>query len=349
MAKEERVYLGQALVGRELDPIPAEITVKGGMISSVYELKSAPAVWICPAFFDAHTHLGDTIAMDIPCRGTISELVTPPDGLKHRLLARVRREDLIGGMRASVEYMMAGGVAGFADFREGGVAGVLALREATRGLGCRPVILGREGGEEIADGVGISSTRDVSDAREIAVRAKAADKLVAVHAGERDPFDIEEAIGLDPDLIVHCTHAEEGHLRECAERRIPIAVCPRSNWIMGVTASPDRPPIRRMLELGCTVLLGTDNAMFVQPDMFRELSFTSTVYRVDPKVLLRAAIEGASYLASPHFIEPKNRACFFLIRPEGSNLRYSHDICATIVKRVSGCEIGENLLFASHE
>lgn len=349
MGEEERIYQGQVLAGRELEPMPAEITVRGGKIASVYELKSAPMVWICPAFFNAHTHLGDTIAMDIPCRGSIAELVTPPDGLKHRLLARARWEDIVGGMRASVEYMLGRGVRGFADFREGGAAGVLALREATRGLGCEPVILGREGGEEIADGVGISSTRDVVNAREIAARARAAKKIVAVHAGERDAADIEEAIGLDPDLIVHCTHAEEVHLRECAERGIPIAVCPRSNWIMGVTDSHERPPIGRMLELGCTILLGTDNAMFVQPDMFRELSFTHAVYRIEPKALLRAAIEGASRLATPHYIEPKNRACFFLIRPEGSNLRYSHDICATIVKRVSGCEIGENLLFASHE
>jgi len=34
--------------------------------------------------------------------------------------------------------MIATGTAGFADFREGGAAGVAALREAAAGLDCRP-------------------------------------------------------------------------------------------------------------------------------------------------------------------------------------------------------------------
>ena len=49
-------------------------------------------VWICPALFNAHTHLGDTIAMDCGATGDLTALVTPPDGLKHRLLAQASRE-----------------------------------------------------------------------------------------------------------------------------------------------------------------------------------------------------------------------------------------------------------------
>ncbi len=35
-----------------------------------------------PAFFNAHTHVGDTVAMDLPVTGALEELVTPPNGLK---------------------------------------------------------------------------------------------------------------------------------------------------------------------------------------------------------------------------------------------------------------------------
>ena len=50
-----------------------------------------------------------------------------------------------------------------------------------------------------------------------------------------------------------------------------------------------------MQDLGCKILLGTDNVMFVPPDMFSEMAFTSTVYRIDPSVLLRAAVQGSEF------------------------------------------------------
>lgn len=349
MAEREHVFRGIALVGEDLEEARVEIAVRTGRIVGVDEVGSAPERWICPAFFNAHTHVGDTIAMDLPIRGTLEELVAPPHGLKHRLLAEAGREELVRAMRTTVLCMAASGTAGFADFREGGIEGVLALREATRDLGIRPVIFGRSGGEEIADGAGISSVRDVGDAAEIAARMRAAGKPIAIHAGERDAGDLAGAIELEPDLLVHATYAEERHLRACAEHDIPIAVCPRSNWILGVTDSAARPPVKKILEMGCTLLLGTDNAMFVQPDMFRELSFVHTVYRIEPRKLLCAAIEGASRLAVPHYIAPGNPAAFFVIEPERSNIKYSRDLCATIVKRVNSSEIGETLLFSGHK
>ncbi len=63
-------------------------------------------------------------------KGDLVSLVTPPDGLKHRLLAAASHQDLVGGMRASMLGMIAGGTAGCADFREGGITGVSELREA---------------------------------------------------------------------------------------------------------------------------------------------------------------------------------------------------------------------------
>ena len=82
-----------------------------------------------PAFFNAHTHLADTVAMDLPAHGSLAELVKPPDGLKHRILAATPRADLVRSMRSSIRTMIATGTAGFADFREGGADGVAALRE----------------------------------------------------------------------------------------------------------------------------------------------------------------------------------------------------------------------------
>jgi cytosine/adenosine deaminase-related metal-dependent hydrolase len=334
---------GRALVGEELELRPVDIIIEDGIITAVEETRHAPMIWICPAFFNAHTHLGDTIAMDCRNTGDLESLVTPPDGLKHRILAAASPEDLVRGMHTSIMGMITGGTAGCADFREGGYEGVTALKRAAKGLPFRPFIFGREGGDGIADGLGISSTRDIPETEILVAKAKQAGKKIALHAGERDAKDIDAALALDPDLLIHCTHATKKHLRECAERQIPIAVCPRSNWSLNVTSSPRHPPLHLMQDLGCTLLLGTDNVMFVPPDMFSEMAFTSTIYRLDPKVLLGAAIRGSELTGSSFFIREGKRANLFTIDPAQSTLHFSNDPVTSIVKRASGCNIGNNV------
>ena len=334
---------GQALVEEDLTLRPVDIVIECGIITAIEENPGAPRVWICPALFNAHTHLGDTIAMDCVVKGDLKSLVTPPDGLKHRLLAATSHQDLVRGMRASIQGMITGGTAGCADFREGGVAGVSALREAAEGLQFRPLIFGRDGGEAGAEGLGISSTRDISDADALVADAHRAGKKIALHAGERDAADVDEALALDPDLLIHCTHATKKQLRECADRQIPIAVCPRSNWILGVTTSAHHPPLQIMQDLGCKILLGTDNVMFVPPDMLSEMAFTSAVYRIDPKILLRAAVQGSELNGHSFFIRTGVKANLFTIAPAQSSLQFSRDPVTSIIKRASYCQISHNV------
>jgi len=338
------VVTGRALLGEDLLEEDVSITVSGGIITAIEPSPGTPDRWIVPAFFNAHTHLGDTVAMDLPARGSLAELVKPPNGLKHRVLAATPRAELVRGMRSSIIAMIATGTAGFADFREGGAAGVAALREAAAGLDCRPVILGREGGEQVSDGAGISSVHDVANAEEIVREARLAGRLVAFHAGEKNPDDIDEALAFEPDLLVHCTHATDAQLRQIVDMAIPIAVCPRSNWLLGVTTSPAHPPIARILELGGRFYLGTDNVMFVQPNLLQEMSFTATVYRAPPDEVLRAAISGAGLAGRPGYLEAGQEAHFLVINPAKGNISFSKDIPATIVKRLDSSSIGQNVL-----
>ncbi|MDD3932965.1 MAG: amidohydrolase family protein [Methanoculleus sp.] len=338
------VVTGRALLGEDLLEEDVSITVSGGIITAIEPSPGTPDRWIVPAFFNAHTHLGDTVAMDLPARGSLAELVKPPNGLKHRILAATPRAELVRGMRSSIIAMIATGTAGFADFREGGAAGVAALREAAAGLDCRPVILGREGGEQVSDGAGISSVHDVANAEEIVREARLAGRLVAFHAGEKNPDDIDEALAFEPDLLVHCTHATDAQLRQIVDMAIPIAICPRSNWLLGVTTSPAHPPIARILELGGRFYLGTDNVMFVQPNLLQEMSFTATVYRAPPDEVLRAAISGAGIAGRPGYLEAGREAHFLVINPAKGNISFSKDIPATIVKRLDSSSIGQNVL-----
>jgi cytosine/adenosine deaminase-related metal-dependent hydrolase len=340
MKKHQQILSGLILAGEELAQQPADIIIEDGTITAIEETKKAPPAWICPALFNAHTHLGDTIAMDCGASGDLEALVTPPDGLKHRLLAAASREDLIAGMRASIAGMIDTGTAGCADFREGGPGGVTALKDAAAGLPFRPVIFGRDGGEALAEGLGISSARDVPDTERLEAAARRAGKKIAFHAGERDAGDVEAALAFDPDLIIHATHATRKQLRHCAENNIPIAVCPRSNWALGVTASARHPPLLLMQELGCTIFLGTDNVMFVPPDLFGEMAFVSTVYKMHPPAILRSAVGGSVLCGTSFFIRVGARANLLRIDPGKSSLLFSRDPLFSLVKRAPFTAIG---------
>ncbi len=343
MKKSLQKISGHALLGEELAFTPVDIFIENGVVTAIEDNARVPEVWICPALFNAHTHLGDTIAMDCGTTGDLEALVTPPDGLKHRLLRAASGKDLIGGMRAGIEGMIAAGTAGCADFREGGVAGVLALREAAEGLPFEPFIFGREGGETVAGGLGISSARDIPDTERLVREARQAGKKIAFHAGERDSADIDAALSYHPDLVIHMTHATRRQLRHCAEEEIPLAVCPRSNWTLGVASSSRHPPLALMEDLGCTVCLGTDNAMFVPPDLFSEMAFVSTVYKTGPALVLRAAVRGSAVFGPSFFIGDGNRANLFVVDPARSALRFSRDPLATLVKRANSATIMTNV------
>jgi cytosine/adenosine deaminase-related metal-dependent hydrolase len=158
-------------------------------------------------------------------------------------------------------------------------------------------------------------------------------KMIAFHAGERDAEDVDAALASEPDFIVHATHATRKQLRECAEKEIPIVVCPRSNWLLGVSSSAKYPPLRKMGELGCRIYLGTDNAMFVAPDLLQEMAFVATVYQIDPIAILRYAIEGSTITKSPYFIRTGARANLAIMGPDHSALKFSRDPAASLIKR----------------
>jgi cytosine/adenosine deaminase-related metal-dependent hydrolase len=335
---------GKALIGEELLERDVAISIEQGIIRSIDEISTRNLPWIVPALFNAHTHVGDSVAMDVPIPGSLEAVVTPPYGLKHRILEKTPEDLLIQGMRASIGFMAGAGTAGFADFREGGLPGVRALQEASAGLHCHPVILGRGGGELASDGAGISSVRDVPDVESIVRRVRDEKKLLAFHAGERDPGDVDSALAFSPDLLVHCTYATRPQLRRIADEGIPVAVCARSNWIFGVTDTAQRPPLKEMIGLGCRVVLGTDNCMTVQPDLWREMSFISTVYGLSPEVILTAAVSGSVLGGEPYYIREGATARFLVIDPASSNLWLTRDLKRTLVTRAGSSNIVKNVI-----
>ncbi|HJJ46659.1 MAG TPA: amidohydrolase family protein [Methanocorpusculum sp.] len=305
----EQILCGTGFIGDAYSPENIEIIIEDGMIKEVNPSSGETSEYILPAFFNAHTHIGDTVALDTPVSRPLAELVAPPNGLKHRILRETTSEDLMSGMKATMSFMKRTGTLGFADFREGGPDGVHAL---SSGLdpALHACIFGRDGGELLfaAQGFGLTSAHGTKEEEDAVTAARKAEKLVAVHAGEVKHDDIEAAFSLEPDVIIHATYFDDTDIRRAADEDIMITICPRSNWILRGTSSSALPPVRKMLNAGVRVSLGTDNAMFVSSDMFAECAFLMTVYKATAKEAMLLATRGFELLRVPSGIAVGNPA-----------------------------------------
>ena len=296
MQTAEKQITGLAFTGEDFTPENVELTIENGIITDIIPARAKAERCILPAFFNAHVHTGDTAALDTPADRPLKELVAPPDGLKHRILRETPEPVILDGMKNSVAFMKRSGTLGFADFREGGVRGV-ELLEAAKDQEMETVILGRDGGElhPAAAGLGLSSAHGTAEEARAAAVVRGAGRLLFVHAGEGKTTDIDAAFDLHPDVIIHGTNFRDRDIRRAADEGTAVAVCPRSNWTLHVASSPDAPPVKKLLEAEVPLLLGTDNVMFVPPDMFAECAFLINVYDVTPEDALRAATAGFSF------------------------------------------------------
>jgi len=256
---------------------------------------------VLPWGVNGHTHLADGVYLREPPPLSLAQLVAPPGGLKHRLLAETPDPVKARSIRGSLHAMARAGVAGVVDFREEGIRGVRILREAARGLPLRVWALGRPSTtptsvEELsallkeADGLGLSSVRDLppGEGRRLASACRSGHRLLALHASEGVREELGPILRLKPDLLVHLCKASAGDLDDVRRARVGVAVCPRSNALFRRF-----PPLAALEAREIPFLLGTDNAMFGAPDLFREMEFAYLSARsrgepVRPETLVRA-------------------------------------------------------------
>jgi cytosine/adenosine deaminase-related metal-dependent hydrolase len=328
---------GTVLVGESLDPVSGRVIVEGGRIAAVEEANTKSTDIVLPAFVNAHTHLGDSVAKEVGVGLSLEEAVAPPNSLKHQRLAAADREELVAAMRRTLRFMHRTGTTRCLDFRESGPAGARALRDAGDSLEIDPFIFGSGDASvlDVADGYGASGANDDDFADE---RAAAAERGVpfAIHAGEPDATDIFPALDLDPDLLVHMVHAEADHLERVADLDVPIAVCPRANTVLGV----GKPPIRDLLD-HTTVALGSDNVMLNPPSMFREMAYTAKQFDVTAREVLQMATRGGAEAVGLDcgVIEPGKRAELLVIDGNSDNLVGTEDPIRAVVRRATGLDV----------
>jgi cytosine/adenosine deaminase-related metal-dependent hydrolase len=230
---------------------------------------------VIPPMVNSHSHCADA-GLKIPPGMTHEELVAPPNGLKHVYLRGLDDASLEKNIRGYAEASRGNGIGSFIDFREGGERGCRILRK----IAPESVILGRPIGErydpdeisrilDVADGIGIPSISDmdIGYIENMADQVRERRKMFAIHASERKREDIDLILSMDPAFVVHMTEATDSDLLKCAESDVPIVVCTRSNQYFKKV-----PPLKRMLDCGADIAIGTDNAMICGPDMRREAS-----------------------------------------------------------------------------
>ncbi|MEM2991346.1 MAG: amidohydrolase family protein [Halobacteria archaeon] len=345
---QELIIAGTILCGANFTPVEGYICVdkKKGIIKEIGEGKAQAKIKgiIIPSFINSHLHLGDSIAKDIPFKN-LDELVKPPMGIKHQILKNTPSSKLRAAMKSSLKDMLYSGTSYFIDFREGGIKGVKALQRAMEESILEGLILGRPNSEEEAErlldqchGFGISGANDfeLEYLEKLRYIAKQKGKYFAIHAGEKDRSDIDTALSLEPDILIHMTHALPRDLKKVADQGIPIVLCPRSNFATKV-ASVSKPNVKKMVELGICLALGTDNILINSPCMFTEMEFLSKIFLDEEVEVLRmATFNGATILGIENqagTIEAGKAANFTVINKNSNNIKYTKNLPRTIVRR----------------
>jgi cytosine/adenosine deaminase-related metal-dependent hydrolase len=331
---------------------------------------------LIPGFVNCHTHIGDSIAKDITLEKSIDERIHPVSGVKSKILKRTNSKHLKNFMQNSCISMLKKGITTFVDFREGGLDGVLLLKEVLSEIPIRSIILGRldyyqkyselkentpfpkEKTKDLelllkkCDGLGISGANENSQS--VLEYYSKTSKLRAIHSAETSTSvsiskkitgksEVIRALNLRPHFMIHMTHASKSDLFAVSKKIRGIIVCPRAN----ASLAEGIPKIDLMRKTGCTIALGTDNIMINSPDMFREMDYLWKVSMavskkiINPKEILKMATVNAGKILNKDIglIENGKLADGIFINKHAIDLEPIHNVYASIVHRVSESDI----------
>ncbi len=273
-----------------------------------------------PTFFNAHTHLADSAFIEAPFAPLVA--LVGPEGYKHRMLRGADMDQLKRSVEREVELSRKAGTTHFVDFREGGIEG-LKVVEGIEGV----IPLARPSSLEEAEiieayGIAMSSVRDhdLSLVEELRNVARKRGLIFAIHAGEKDCEDVDAALALEPDLLVHMNACGE-KLAEVFDRHIPLVSCIRSNAFFDLL----NPGIYRKMKDYDLWLLGTDNAMIASSSILDEMHFAAYIVRDDAAVF-RAAVRGYELFRIDHG---------YVVFHRREHFRRTSSFLSTLVRRAS--------------
>ncbi|GAB3038575.1 amidohydrolase family protein [Parafrigoribacterium mesophilum] len=317
---------GDVIAGEELDLIRmGHVVVRDGVIAAVgtgAPPSGLPVIdmsgrLLIPGLINCHTHIGDAAFKE---KGfgfpTETNLLWQPDGLRWKWMAETPRSELVAAMRRAAQHMLSMGVVAFADFREGGYEGVIALRDACHGLPIRAIIYARhadaplhteeafnenrEGLSEehlaeitrcldVADGFSAVWANETTDLglQQTASLVRDTGKRLATHACESDTYrqlSLARTGRGDVDRVVdHLMPDFVVHMTDANDAELDTAInagLPMVFCGRGMAALGNGfVPYASALAKGALIGLGTDNVMINSPDILAEMDFLGRVNR----------------------------------------------------------------------
>ena len=204
--------------------------------------------------------------------------------------------------RAVIEAVLKGLERGRADF--GTEFGVItcAMRHHSEEENARMIRTAREllgSGVCGADLAGAEASYPMSQFMNLFENTRKIGMPFTIHAGECGSVDnITDAVNVGAKRIGHgiAMRGHEDVIRELAEKKIGIEMCPISNLQTKAVSGPEFYPIREFLDHGVRVTVNTDNRTVSNTTMTKELEFIQKTYGVrDEEVLLlmRNAVDAA--------------------------------------------------------
>lgn len=261
------------------------------------KIRKSQTTLMIPSLINSHIHIGDSFAKEKGYNKNLTEVVAPPDGIKHQLLLNTSKDVKIEGILKTAEDLLQNGITCFIDFRENGMEGINLLKKVLLNFPIDYLTLGRFKDEKqvtpvynLADGIGLVTYSQVTPLiyEELKKCKETSKKIIACHCAEksRDESLIKKIFneGL-VDVLVHGSQFIEEDLVKIREHNLSLIICPRCNGYFGVGF----PPIPEILKLKMQISIGTDNVMANSPDLFEELRYLYRISRViDNKQLMEA-------------------------------------------------------------
>ncbi len=287
MLSEVSFTVGGAFVGVDLEfiegPLTITLDVDRGMIAGIekgfkgLDLRGYVA---SPPLADMHVHLLDYAISEEGWDLDIDSVVGEPYGLKYVLLEKLGNEVIKLALSRVLSHIKALGIGLLVEFRELGIRGLSIDVKAD----LNHYVLGMPSSHKpsinevtkilrLSNGIAISSPNYFSyeDLKMIYSLARQSRSYVFVHIAEtrdaRAEGDFEKVLKTGkPTAIVHGVWLSRDDLELLKHYDIPLILCLRSNrWFLS-----GYPRVKDIYVLGITVGLGTDNAGWIKPDLWRD-------------------------------------------------------------------------------
>ena len=256
----------------------------------------ADPIMYLPAPVNAHTHIGDSIINEEP-KGSLMEIVGP-GGFKLRRLSETPEREIIKEMKETLNFIKRNMTSSLIDFREAGRDGINTIKLMNKEFPDSVVLARPKNQEDFADisnyiaGIGFSAISDdgFQHMEEMSKLAKKNKKLVATHFSENRMESLELLNEIKPDLLIHCTAVDRNLLGDLRKISRNLVITPRSNNFYNIKAD-----YNSFLEEDFNLMIGTDNVMVTEPDIFAEMEFLfryqKNVKYISPEKILEVACE----------------------------------------------------------